>query len=298
MLRHLATVIFSNTLKQRNSVKFVNPRFQSTDYSANCDGLQVEPKNQVLWIKFDRPEKYNAITKEMYNHITDALTKVNKDSSIKAVVLTGNGDYYSSGNDLTNFVRAMQDEGGPRSGLTKSRDILFRFVQSFINLEKFLIAAVNGPAVGISVSTLPLCDYVICSEKTTFQTPFTALGQCPEACSSLTFPRIMGQSRASELLMLNMTFDAKKALNYGLVSDVVEHGKFHTRLEELLYGRQGIVNTCYPHALAVSKSLVRNREFKESLIEANKKECDEILELWLGEECADAVQKFFKRSKR
>lgn len=297
MLRQVTTVLFNNSLRQRSLIKFANLRFLSTDYTTKCDGLQVEPKNQVLWIKFDRPDKYNAITREMYNHMTDTLTKVNKDPSMKAVVLTGNGHYYSSGNDLTNFVEAMQDEGGPRAGLTKSRDILFRFVQSFINLEKFLIAAVNGPAVGISVSTLALCDYVICSEKATFQTPFTALGQCPEACSSVTFPKIMGQSRASELLMLNMKLDAKKALNYGLVSSVVSHDLFHTHLEELLYGKHGIVGTCYPHALAVSKSLVRNHKFKESLMDANKQECDEILELWSGEECADAVQKFFKRSR-
>lgn len=298
MLKQVASGLFNNALKQRNSIRVFNHRFQSTDYSAKCDGLQVEPKNQILWIKFDRPDKYNAITKEMYDHISDTLTKVNKDSSIKAVVLSGNGNYYSSGNDLTNFVKAMQDKDGPRGGLTKSRDILFRFVQSFINLEKFLIAAVNGPAVGISVSTLPLCDYVMCSEKSTFQTPFTALGQCAEACSSITFPRIMGPTRANELIMLNMTWDAKKAQNYGLVSDVVSHDQFNNRLDELLYGKHGIVNTCYPHSLAVGKSLVRNQDFKKSLTEANKRECDEILELWLGEECSDAVQKFFKRSKR
>lgn len=297
MFKQLASNIFKTTFRA-SPLKAVDRRFQSTDYSSKCDGIKVEPKNQILWVKFDRPEKFNAITKEMYDKITDTLTKVNNDSSVKAVVLTGSGDYYSSGNDLTNFVKAMQDEGGPRAGLTKSKNILHRFVDSFINLDKFLIAAVNGPALGIAVSTLPLCDYVVCTDNSTFQTPFTALGQCPEACSSVTFPKIMGQTRASELLMLNMTWDAKKAQNYGLVSEVVGQEQFNTQLEELLYGKKGVVNTCYPRAMMASKALIRNSDFKKSLSEANKKECDEILELWLGEECADAVQKFFKRSKK
>lgn len=257
----------------------------------------IEPKDQVLWVRFNLPNKFNAISKEMYIQMTDTFTQVNKDETIKAIVLTGNGDYYSSGNDLNNFIRAMKDKDGFRAGLMKSKDILCRFVDSLINLEKFLIAAVNGPAVGIAVTTLPLCDYIIACDKATFQTPFTALGMCPEACSSFTIPQIMGQTRANELLLLNMTWDAKKAQNYGLVSDVVEHDKFYAHLNGLLYGKRGLVNSCYSNSLKISKSLVRDAQIKQKLMEVNRKECDEIVELWYGEECADALQKFFKRPK-
>lgn len=269
-------------------------RNQSTAYTSSSDGLAVEVKDQVLWIKFNRPQKYNAILAQMYLDMTKIFTAVNKDDSIKALVLTGNGDYYSSGNDLTNFTFAMKDPEGPKEGLTKTKEVLIDFVDSFICLEKFIIAAVNGPAVGIPVTTLPLCDYVIASDKASFQTPFTALGQCPEACSSLTFPAIFGRAKASELLLLNMTWSAPKALENGLVAEVVEHANFHERLDKLT---KTILKTCYPGAMKVSKSLISGAEFKQKLLEANRRECDAILKCWCGPECMDAVQKFLQRSK-
>lgn len=261
-------------------------------------GLSLINKNQILWMKFDRPKKFNAITKPMYEEITSTLTKANDDKSIKAIVWTGEGDFYSSGNDLTNFTEAMQHGGGLRAGLTESRGILERFVNSLINLEKLLIAAVNGPAVGIAVTTLPLCDYTVASDKATFRTPFTALGQCPEACSSYTFPRLFGPTRASELLLLNKTWDARQAKDYGLVSDVIEHDNFHEHVEHLLYGKEGVVQSCFPNALRVGKALTRDSKLKQRLIDINKEECNEILELWQGEECMSAVQRFLQRSRK
>lgn len=300
MLRHFTNGLLragsSSAKQQQIALGCQAIRFQSsTSYPSRDGGFTFEPKDEVLWIKFNRPKKYNAITREMYFDLTDTFRKVNGDKSIKAIVLTGNGDYYSSGNDLSNLTLAMQDEDGPRAGFTKSSKILYDFVDSLINLEKLLIAGVNGPALGISVTTLPLCDYVIASEKATFQTPFTALGQCPEACSSVTVPAIMGRTRASELLLLNMTWDAKRAKEYGFISEVVSQDNFHAHLEKLT---KQIVASCYPNSMRVSKSLVLNQSTKKSLMEANKLECDEILELWLGEESLDAVQKFFNRLKK
>lgn len=266
-------------------------------YSSKYDGLVVEPKNQILWIRFNRPEKLNAINGAMYTQIMETLKEANSDKSIKAAVLTGTGDYYSSGNDLSDFLRSLQTEPNPKAVFNKFKDVMVDFVDSLINFEKFLIAAVNGPAIGIPVTTLPLCDYVIASDKAIFQTPFTALGQCPEACSSLTFPKILGPSKASELLSLNMTWDAKKAHANGLVADVIEHEKFYPHLDELLYGKRGIVSTCYPNSLRITKSLSRDPATKRELLATNRREADEIVDCWTGEECADALAKFSKRSK-
>lgn len=285
---------------QKSCLGLTAARFQSSAsvVSKQCEGFEVESKDQVLWLKFNRPKKFNAITREMYTHMTETFEQINSDKSHKAIVLTGIGEYYSSGNDLSNFMIGMNHEQGPKAGMIECSAILKRFVNSLINLDKLLVAAVNGPAIGIAVSTLPLCDHVIASDKATFQTPFTALGQCPEACSSVTFPQIMGGSRASELLLLNKIWDAKKARNYGLVSDVVAHDKLDEHVDKLLYSKQGIVNGCYTHATKISKSLIRNKNAKQILTDANNKECEEILQLWLGEEFGDAVQKFFARSKK
>lgn len=299
MLKRAVSSLFEQTFKnQSTKVRVISVRHQSGANYKQYEGLTIEPKNQVLWVKFNRPQKFNAITRDMYVGITDTFNEANSDENIKAIVMTGSGDYYSSGNDLSNLTLAMQDPAGPRAGLSKSTDILYKFVESLINSQKFLVAATNGPAVGIPVSTLPLFDFVVSSDKSTFRTPFTALGQCPEACSSVTFPQIMGHSRSSELLLLNMEWKADRAQRYGLVSEVVEHEKFHSYLENFLYGKQGLVNSCYPKSLMASKSLIRNSSMKQTLLEANARECDVILNCWLSEECADALQKFFSRSKK
>lgn len=256
------------------------------------DGILLEPKEQVLWIRLNRPEKYNALLGQMYEDLTSIFTKVNKDDSIKALVLTGNGEYYSSGNDLSNLSSVMKDPEGFMSGMTRSKEILIDFVDSLICLEKFSVAAVNGPAVGIPVTTLPLFDYVIASDKATFQTPFTSLGQCPEACSSHTFPQLLGRAKASELLMLNMKWDAQTAMKNGLIADVISHDKFHQHLEKLV---KSIEKSCYPTALKVGKSLVMDNKMKQQLMEVNRRESEALFGCWLGSECMDAVQKFFKR---
>lgn len=292
MWKSTAAQLFrSATRLKNNNQKFALRRH----ISSQCEGLKVENRDNVLWVKFDRPAKFNAFTREMYIAMTSIFNEANNDKTVRAVVLTGSGEYYSSGNDLTNFLKAMQDEQGPKAGLTKSKEILLKFVDSLIDLDKLLIAAVNGPAVGIPVTTLPLCDHVIASDKATFQSPFTALGQCPEACSSFTFPRLMGPSRATELLLLNMSWTAEKAKSYGLVSEVIEHSVFYTYLEKLL---KGIVQSTYPVSMMESKKLIKDLALKEKLRQVNKHECDIILERWLSDECNDAVQKFFNRSKK
>lgn len=282
------------TIKPNKIGGLTSLRFNSTEYQA-CHGLSIESKDQVLWIKLARPDKFNAITAEMYDKMTDTFIQVNEDQSIKAVVLTGTGDYYCSGNDLSNFLVARKDPGGPQAGMAKCKSILLRFVDSLINVNKLMIAGINGPALGIAVTTLPLFDYVIASDTATFQTPFTSLGQCPEACSSHTFPHILGNTRATEMLLLNMKWDAKKAQAYGLISDVVEKSKFEEHLQNLLYSKRGIVNTCYPESLMVARSLIRGGRSKDRLMEINRRECDAILKCWLGAESSDALEKFFKR---
>lgn len=279
-----------NQLFKENSVRKISS-------TASVNGLDVENKNQVLWLKFNRPNKLNAITSDMYEAITENLIQANKDNSVKAVVLTGEGEFYSSGNDLTNLLKASKHPDGMSAGLHLSKNILIKFIDSFIDLEKLLIAAVNGPAIGIPVTTLGLCDYVIASDKATFSSPFTALGQCPEACSSYTFPLIMGPSHASEFLLLNKTLNANLAMSYGLVSRVVEHTKFSHALDDLLYGRHGIVSTCYPNALKIGKSLIKSPELKQKLRDVNRLEAEELCSCWLGKECQDAVQKFMQRQK-
>jgi peroxisomal 3,2-trans-enoyl-CoA isomerase len=195
-----------------------------------------------------------------------------------------------------NFQKAFElYKGDLKAGSEASAKLLQKFVAAFIDFPKPLIGAVNGPAIGIAVTTLGLMDCVIASDTATFQTPFSSLGQSPEACATYTFPAIMGYSRASEMLYFNYKMSVKEALDCGFVSRIVPSAQFEPHLQEWLYGEKGLVNNCYPKSMQFSKGLVRNEEIRMKLHQVNKEECDVIKDRWISDECTQALQKFFTR---
>ncbi|VEL26599.1 unnamed protein product [Protopolystoma xenopodis] len=138
----------------------------------------------------------------MYDAWITALHDASNDRTVKIVAVTGAGDYFSSGNDLSNFTMTKS----PLEMAEEAKSLLLRFVAAFIDFPKPLVALVNGPAVGISVTTLGLYDYIFAADNATFHTPFTSLGQTPEGCSSYTFPKVMGQIKVSYNFILPMAF--------------------------------------------------------------------------------------------
>ncbi len=109
-----------------------------------------------------------------------------------------------------------------------------RFVSAFIDFPKPLLAAVNGPAVGIPVTSLGLCDVVFASDRATFHTPFASLGQSPEGCSSYIFPKIMGQAKANEVLLFGRKLTAQEAFDRGLVTEIFPDSSFQEDLQKKL----------------------------------------------------------------
>nr|XP_027195802.1 enoyl-CoA delta isomerase 2, mitochondrial-like [Dermatophagoides pteronyssinus] len=258
--------------------------------------LVFEERDQVYWIKLNRPKQYNAITPEMYQGLIDALKRSGEDPGIKFTVITGNGPYFSSGNDLNNFPRAIEEyDGDIPKAMDESRALCQRFVSAFIDFPKMLIGAINGPAFGIMFTTLGLYDCVISTEKAFFTCPFSSLGQSPEGCSTHTFPQIFGPSKASELLYFNYRMPAEEAHRLGFLSRIVPSDQLQNHLEEWLYSEKGLVKTCYPNSMFNAKGIVRNEETRLMLHEINKVECDFLQQSWSSEECADALQKFYSR---
>ncbi|KAK6114296.1 Enoyl-CoA hydratase/isomerase family protein [Brugia pahangi] len=146
----------------------------------------------------------------MYDGITNALNYANEtDTTVTAFI--GSGQYFCSGNDLTNFTEVTGLEDIPRM-ISKTSQILSSYVAAYINHKKALVALINGPAIGIAVTVLPLFDLVLASDKAIFSTPFTILGQSPEGCSSYTFPMIMGHSKASEVLIFDKKINRPRSI--------------------------------------------------------------------------------------
>lgn len=240
-------------------------------------------------IRFNRPDKKNSITLEMYDTMVRCLKEAAERDDVHYLVLTGTGDFFSSGNDLGNFMNRLKT-GLPPDVLAKdAADLVRRYVAAFINFPKPAVALVNGPSIGVSCTVLGLFDFVYASDKAFFHTPFSMLGLCPEGCSSYTFPRAMGVARANRVLLLNEQLSAQEAKACGFVTDVFPHDIFHEEAHKRLHQLARLP----PKSLQHSKALVRAPLWAD-LHKANDQECDRLVERFVSEEAMQAVMNFFK----
>lgn len=170
----------------------------------------------VCELRLNRPQKRNAITVAMYQALGEALQAARADAGVQAVLLSGEGASFCAGNDLNDFLNAP-DIGADHPVLS--------FLRQLVSCEKPLLAAVHGQTVGIGVTMLLHCDLVIAARGAQLSMPFVALGLVPEAGSSLLLPRLIGQQRAAQHLLLGRPLDAATAHTLGLVTEVVEEGE-------------------------------------------------------------------------
>ncbi len=177
--------------------------------------IQTSIENGILTIQFDRPERKNAITVDMYQQMADAIQAAGEDTSVRAILFTGKPEVFTAGNDLEDFLKAS---GDPRPLEERS---VYRFMVALAGCSKPVVAAVAGAAVGIGTTLLMHCDLVYASENAKFSVPFVPLGVCPEFGSSLLLPQIMGYQRAAEKLLLGESFTAQEALACGLISRIL-----------------------------------------------------------------------------
>ncbi|MGZ5088287.1 MAG: enoyl-CoA hydratase [Usitatibacter sp.] len=170
----------------------------------------------ILDIEFNRPQKKNAFTSDMYEALAAALGEAERDDSVRVVVFHGAAGIFTAGNDIEDFAkRPPQGEDSP----------VFRFLEAASRAPKPLVAAVDGPAVGIGTTLLLHCDLVYAGEDARFRLPFASLGLVPEFASSYLLPLVAGYQRAAELLLLGEAFDAQKAYAAGFVTKVVPPGE-------------------------------------------------------------------------
>ncbi|WKX93843.1 hypothetical protein Q1695_011254 [Nippostrongylus brasiliensis] len=258
---------------------------------APVDGLNISTEGKVFQIKLNRPKKFNALTLDMYRGIIAALEASNNDKSTSVTVITGTGNFFCSGNDLSNFAKAASaSKAEVKAMAEEAAQVLKQYIQAYIDHEKPLICLINGPAVGIAVTVLPLFEYVLATDKCTFHTPFATLGQSPEGASSYTFPLLMGQLKAAEFLILNKKLTAHQALEVGLVNEVVPHEEFEARAASVVQQHSSLP----PESLRINKKLLRSHH-RDMLTKVNAIECDTICERWQSKECASAIAAFLTR---
>ena len=178
------------------------------------EGIRVERDGALQILRFDRPQKKNAITGAMYDGFADALEEASRDEAIGVSVFLGSPGVFTAGNDIGDFIRMVSEGRG-------LGDSILRFLRAVATFDRPLLAGVDGLAVGVGTTLLMHCDYVLATPRALLRTPFVALGLVPEAASSLLAPRIMGHARAFELLVMGRDLDAEAARAAGLVNAVV-----------------------------------------------------------------------------
>ncbi|MGD2133828.1 MAG: enoyl-CoA hydratase [Maricaulaceae bacterium] len=177
--------------------------------------VKVADAEGVRTVTIARPEKKNALTRDMYAAMAEAITSSVGDNSVRVILFTGEGDAFTAGNDIGDFMNRppSANEGGDGPSVNV-------FLQAIAEAEKPLVAAVNGMAVGVGVTMLLHCDLVYAADTAVFKAPFVDLGLVPEAGSSLLMPARIGRARAGELFLLCEKIDAQTAAEWGLVGAV------------------------------------------------------------------------------
>ncbi|GGF58613.1 enoyl-CoA hydratase [Alteromonas lipolytica] len=175
--------------------------------------ILIETQGAITHIVLNRPEKKNALTREMYQTMADALNEANEAEHIKVVVIRATGDIFCAGNEIAGFANHGED---PHLAETVS------FMNALLNCKKTVVAEVSGMAVGIGTTMLLHCDFVYADSQARFVMPFINLGLVPEYASSYILPRMAGRRRASEWLLLGEPFGAQDAYQFGLLTKVTE----------------------------------------------------------------------------
>lgn len=194
--------------------------------------VRVEQTDGVATVTLDRPAAMNALDLATKIALRDALDAVATDEGVRAVVLTGAGRAFCVGQDLREHAAGLRDRPLAEVWATVEQHYA-PIARSLLTMPKPVIAAVNGVAAGAGASIAFACDLRLVADGAGFNLAFTAIGLSCDTGASWTLPRLVGQARARELLLLPRTIDATEALALGLATRVVPAGDLAAEATDL-----------------------------------------------------------------
>ena len=265
----------------------------------NFETIKYEVKDKILTITLNRPDRLNAFTGQMMNDLISAFDSASNDDEVRVVIVTGEGRGFCAGADLGAGEATFNRDENPRAKKTDDEDNLEwlrdgggRTTLAIYDCSKPIIAAINGPAVGVGVTmTLPM-DIRLASEEAKFGFVFARRGLVPEAASSWFLPRIVGISKSLEWTFSGKVFDAEEALQGGLIRSI--HSK-----DSLLDEAKKIANEIIENTSPVSVSMTRQMLWKmlgaDHPMEAHKVDSRAIYELGKGEDTKEGVNSFLEK---
>ena len=239
-----------------------------------------------LAITLSRPKQRNAITVAMYAALADAVEGAADDPAIRVITFEGEGEDFTAGNDLYDFLKEMPAPG--------TADIpVWRFLRALANNQVPIVAAVHGNAVGIGTTMLFHCDLVIAEQGSRFKMPFVDLGLVPEAASSLILPRMAGRRRAARYILLGEPFSAEDAAEFGLVSHIAPTGQLTATFDRIVAN----LLAKPAEALRQTQALLR-REDTSEILDRMELENGHFGERLASDEVKQAIAGFFAAKSR
>ncbi|HEC39213.1 MAG TPA: enoyl-CoA hydratase [bacterium] len=213
--------------------------------------ILFEVSDQIATITLNRPERLNAYTGRMANEMWDALTKVEANPKLRVTIITGAGRGFCAGADLSGGGDTFDRTNQPREQGERARPE-GSLIQRYFKLKKPVIVAINGPAVGVGVTLILPFDIRIAAESARIGIVFNRRGVIPEIACPWILPRIVGISKAAELMYTGRILNAKEALEFGIVSRVVPNDKLMDTAKEIAEE----ILLCAPVSVALTKRML------------------------------------------
>jgi len=245
--------------------------------------IEVERRGPVQIIRMNRPDKKNALTRAMYQAMSQALLDGDADPDVRVHVFLGVPGAFSAGNDLNDFMAIAT---GGDAGLE-----VWNFLAALAGSQKPIVSGVDGIAVGIGTTLNLHCDLTFATPRTIFRTPFVDLGLVPEAGSSLLVPSVVGRQQAFALLGLGEGFPAEKALAAGLIYGVVVEDE----LEAAVMQAAETVASKPPEALRIARDLMLGD--RDALMERIQEEGEHFQQRLKSDEARQALMAFMTRKR-
>ncbi|GAA5984189.1 hypothetical protein JCM10908_006085 [Rhodotorula pacifica] len=224
---------------------------------SNADAILVEIKAPYAIITLNQPKKKNALDFELYKRLTQTFLTIDKNPDVFVTVLTGTGDFMSAGAD----VKATREEG---DGDDVRARVVARFREGNMALtravyrhSKLLVAAMNGPVIGLSAALLGYFDFIYAVESAYFLTPFSAISLVCEGGSSQSLVQRMGLAKANEALLLGRKLSARELLANGFVNEVFPNQSSPDFVKQVLSHLDQKLDGLELDAILTSKSLIR-----------------------------------------
>lgn len=245
--------------------------------------IHVDQADGILTITFARPDKKNALTNVMYGTLADIIERAEHDSNIRVLLVQGDGDMFTAGNDVGEFAAIASGKGpGERH--------VHRFLHALAKSSVPIVAAVQGKAVGIGTTMLLHCDYVLLAQDAELITPFVNLALVPEAASSWLLPVRIGHVRAFEMFALGEPLDAPSAVALGIANKVCANGQLRDdarRMAERIAAKPA-------GSLSAMKKLMRDAEMLVAQMDSESAKFQEQL---TSAEAREAFTAFAEKRK-